>query len=154
MYQHGLGVSEDYKQAVYWYQKAADQGYANAQHNLGWIYENGVGVPKNDKQAVYWYQKAADQGNPVSQNRLNHLNTRKNAPKKSVVNSQSKYPDAPIQSKYPDPPAHQRGVITCRTNCWNGDCYRTYSDGTKKHFQAPRKYNPFTSQFEWDSGGC
>jgi TPR repeat protein len=28
-------VLKDYKQAVYWYQKAADQGDAKAQSNLG-----------------------------------------------------------------------------------------------------------------------
>jgi TPR repeat protein len=34
MYAFGKGVLKDYKQAVYWYQKAADQGYAKAQSNL------------------------------------------------------------------------------------------------------------------------
>jgi TPR repeat protein len=29
---------KDYKQAVYWYQKAADQGYAEAQSILGVMY--------------------------------------------------------------------------------------------------------------------
>jgi TPR repeat protein len=55
-------VLKDDKQAVYWYQKAADQGYAEAQSILGVMYANGKGVLKDDKQAVYWYQKAADQG--------------------------------------------------------------------------------------------
>jgi TPR repeat protein len=55
-------VLKDYKQAVYWYQKAADQGYAEAQSILGVMYAFGKGVLKNDKQAVYWYQKAAEQG--------------------------------------------------------------------------------------------
>jgi TPR repeat protein len=47
---------------VYWYQKAADQGYAEAQSILGVVYAFGKGVLKDDKQAVYWYQKAAEQG--------------------------------------------------------------------------------------------
>jgi TPR repeat protein len=47
---------------VYWYQKAADQGDAKAQSNLGTMYAFGKGVLKDYKQAVYWYQKAADQG--------------------------------------------------------------------------------------------
>jgi TPR repeat protein len=46
---------KDYKQAVYWYQKAADQGYAGAQYNLGFMYVNGKGVLKDDKQAVYLF---------------------------------------------------------------------------------------------------
>jgi TPR repeat protein len=47
---------------LYWYQKAADQGDAKAQSNLGVMYNFGEGVLKDYKQAVYWYQKAADQG--------------------------------------------------------------------------------------------
>jgi TPR repeat protein len=46
-------VLKDAKQAVYWYKKAAEQGYAGAQYNLGFMYVNGKGVLKDDKQAVY-----------------------------------------------------------------------------------------------------
>ena len=53
---------KDDKQAVYWYRKAADQGQASAQTNLGFMYRNGKGVASDNKQAVYWYRKAADQG--------------------------------------------------------------------------------------------
>ena len=42
--------------------KAAEQGDANAQLNLGVMYRNGQGVPKDDSQAVNWYRKAAEQG--------------------------------------------------------------------------------------------
>ena len=35
MYSDGRGVLQDYKQAVYWYKKAAKQGNAKAQFNLG-----------------------------------------------------------------------------------------------------------------------
>ena len=38
---------------------------------------------------------------------------------------------------YPERPAQRRpGVVTCNTRCNNGDCYRTYGDGRKTHFQA------------------
>jgi TPR repeat protein len=43
-------VLKDYKQAVHWYQKAADQGYAEAQSILGVMYAFGKGVLKDDKQ--------------------------------------------------------------------------------------------------------
>jgi len=46
-----------------WFQKAADQGYAVAQNNLGWLYQNGWGVSKDYAQAMMWYRKAALQGN-------------------------------------------------------------------------------------------
>ena len=40
----------------------ADQGYAEAQCNLGNMYYLGQGVVQDYRQAVAWYQKAADQG--------------------------------------------------------------------------------------------
>ena len=62
IYHNGYGVSQNYKQAIYWYNKAAQQGYAIAQSNLGSIYFDGVGLPQDFKKAVYWYIKAAEQG--------------------------------------------------------------------------------------------
>ena len=43
--------------------KAADQGHADAQYNLGVAYEHGQGVPKDDAQAAAWLRKAAAKGN-------------------------------------------------------------------------------------------
>ena len=45
-----------------WYEKAAEQGFADAQCNLGLMYDHGRGVPQNDTTAVKWYEKAAEQG--------------------------------------------------------------------------------------------
>jgi len=53
---------EDYQQAAYWYTKAAEQGNATAQYNIGRMYSLGGGVLQDDKQAAYWYTKAAEQG--------------------------------------------------------------------------------------------
>ena len=62
MYSEGLGVTQDYKEAVKWWRKAAEQGNANAQNNLGIRYLNGEGVAQDYKEAVKWYTKAAEQG--------------------------------------------------------------------------------------------
>ncbi|MCP4827986.1 MAG: sel1 repeat family protein, partial [Proteobacteria bacterium] len=51
MYNKSLGVSEDYAEAVKWYRLAADQGYADAQCNLGVMYDNGQGVPQDYAEA-------------------------------------------------------------------------------------------------------
>ena len=59
--------SEDYKEAVKWYRKAAEQGYANAQCNLAECYYYGNGVARDDKEAVKWYRKAAEQGHARAQ---------------------------------------------------------------------------------------
>jgi TPR repeat protein len=61
-YENGFGVTKDMKQAAKWYRKAAEQGDAGAQYNLGVLYGQGDGVPKDLKQAAEWYRKAAEQG--------------------------------------------------------------------------------------------
>ncbi len=58
---------KDYKKAVKWYTKAAEQGDARSQNNLALMYANGQGVPQDYKQAVKWYTKAAEQGDALSQ---------------------------------------------------------------------------------------
>ena len=70
MYYYGEGLPQDYKQAVYWYKKSADQGDAFAQYNLALNFYNGEGVPQDYKQAVYWYKKSANQGYAKAQYNL------------------------------------------------------------------------------------
>lgn len=64
------GVKKDYKKAEKWYRKAAEQGDADAQNNLGVMYANGQGTPKDEAEAVKWYRKAAEQGEAYAQNNL------------------------------------------------------------------------------------
>lgn len=47
--------------AAEWFQKAADQGNADAQFWLGCMYQNGSGVERSYEKAVEWFQKAANQ---------------------------------------------------------------------------------------------
>ena len=70
MHNNGQGVPQDYAAAVSRYRKAADQGVADAQTNLGVMYFNGLGVPQDDAAAVSWYRKAADQENATAQYNL------------------------------------------------------------------------------------
>ena len=67
MYDRGRGVPQDYKLAFKWFTKAAEQGYASAQFNLGSMYNQGDGVPQDDKMAFKWYTKAAEQGYEINQ---------------------------------------------------------------------------------------
>ena len=41
--------------------RAAEQGHARAQFNLGNMYRKGDGVPQDFKEAVKWFRKAAEQ---------------------------------------------------------------------------------------------
>ena len=63
MYDKGYGVAENDAEAAKWYRKAADQGHADAQYNLGLMYAQGEGVPEDDVQAYKWWNLAAAQGN-------------------------------------------------------------------------------------------
>ena len=93
MYRDGQGVKQDDTEAVAWFNKAADQGHAVAQYNLGAMYESRRGIVRDDAlaveryrkaieqgetyyhtsedaEAVAWYKRAADQGYAAAQNRL------------------------------------------------------------------------------------
>ena len=52
---------QDYATALKIFSELANQGYADAQNNLGFMYENGQGVAKDYRQALLWYQKAVSQ---------------------------------------------------------------------------------------------
>ena len=55
------------KWAVFWYQRAAEQGHVEAQMALGNIYYWGNGTERDYTKAVYWYMKAARQNKPEAQ---------------------------------------------------------------------------------------
>jgi len=50
------------KQAVDWYTKAAKQGLASAQFNLGRMYVAGKGITRDVELGISWQLKAAEQG--------------------------------------------------------------------------------------------
>ena len=67
MYENGRGVSRDYAKALTFYRKAADQGLASAEYNLGLMFDKGRGVQQDYAEAVRWYRKSANQGNTRAQ---------------------------------------------------------------------------------------
>ena len=70
MHHKGLGVEQNYKTAIKWYEMAANQDNEDAQHTLGNLYRNGEGkkdaVTKDLNKAMYYYKKASDNGFPYS----------------------------------------------------------------------------------------
>ena len=56
---NGDGVTRDYVEAAKWYRRAAEQGVAFAQFNLGVRYVNGQGVARDPVQAYRWFSVAA-----------------------------------------------------------------------------------------------
>jgi TPR repeat protein len=55
-------VPQHYAQSTNWYRKAADEGDARGQYDLGNAYRRGEGVPRDYAQAANSYRKAAKQG--------------------------------------------------------------------------------------------
>ena len=70
MHYKGQGVLKDYKEAAVWMRKAADQGLAVAQTNLGLMYIKGEGVAVNREQAARWFERAAEQWDGIAQTNL------------------------------------------------------------------------------------
>ena len=66
----GEGVPQDFKQAVYWYAQAANQGLARPSTTWAFRYDKGEGVAKDHQMAAQWYRKAADQGDSDAQYNL------------------------------------------------------------------------------------
>jgi TPR repeat protein len=67
-----LYLAKNYKAASDKYLKAAEQGYAIAQYNLGFMYDNGRGLTQSSSEAVKWFRKAAEQGHALAQLNLGY----------------------------------------------------------------------------------
>jgi len=55
---------------VRWVRRAAEQGLAEAQYNLGVRYAAGHVLPQDNDKAVRWYRRAAAQGDAEAQHNL------------------------------------------------------------------------------------
>lgn len=63
-------VKKDHNKAVFWYKKAAAQGYGLAEYSLGSWYDN---YAHNYAEAIMWYKKAAAHDIPSAQIILGEL---------------------------------------------------------------------------------
>jgi TPR repeat protein len=52
-------MERNLENAYRWYRKAAEDGLAYGQFNLGRCYGNGWGAAKDLSQAAFWYQRCA-----------------------------------------------------------------------------------------------
>jgi hypothetical protein len=73
MYANGLGITKNDPEAVQWFQKAANQGNAEAQYDLGIMYYTGRGVRQDIPEAKRWWVKSAAQGYTDAKNNLTAL---------------------------------------------------------------------------------
>ena len=63
----GRGVARDESEALQWYQRSAEAGFAPAQAQLGYSYLTGSGAAQNYQLAAHWLTEAANQGDPYGQ---------------------------------------------------------------------------------------
>ena len=66
IYRQGMGVEQDYSEALVWFKKAAEVGKApdsySAAYYIGEIYQKGLGVPADQEEAITWLKVARDHG--------------------------------------------------------------------------------------------
>ena len=64
------------REAVKWFEKAAERGNVEAMYYLGECYRDGSGVDEDQKKAVEWFTKAAEQGHEEAKAELEFYNRR------------------------------------------------------------------------------
>ena len=68
-----LGIYMNKEKGIALIRRSAEQGYTEAQYNLGSAYYFGEGVLQDYTQAVYWWRKAAEQGHRMAINSLSNI---------------------------------------------------------------------------------
>lgn len=66
-YRTGMGVEQNFQEAVKWFLRSSKKGNGCAQYQLGYCYFYGLGVTQNYDDAVKWYTASAKQGNDCAQ---------------------------------------------------------------------------------------
>lgn len=75
-FDEGIGTAQNYKEAVNWYTKSAEQDNAKACNNLGNCYLHGKGVKKDRAKAMELFKKAKDLGSEAGKNNYNLQKTK------------------------------------------------------------------------------
>lgn len=72
-YYSGKRTTQDFGQALYFFEQASLKGHAAAQHRLGSMYFNGQGVPANALQAFIVLKMAAVNGDESALDTADHV---------------------------------------------------------------------------------
>ena len=73
MYYEGINLSQDFRQAKCWFEKAAEKGNAVAINYLGYCYYYGRDIPRDFERAYYFFCKAAQMGHHNGMYKLGDL---------------------------------------------------------------------------------
>jgi TPR repeat protein len=69
----GVGINQNDLNAIDYFRRSADLGYAPAQVVLGYFYDTGFRLSQNSTEAADWYKKAAKQDDRLAQWLLGRL---------------------------------------------------------------------------------
>ena len=95
-YSIGRGITKDLEKAIYWYQRASEQGHSKAPFNIAIFYSDGINIEANPKLALDYFLIAEERGNLSAKKFLDKLRQQ----------DQMKIEDALIELCCPDPLSH------------------------------------------------
>ncbi|MDK4687702.1 tetratricopeptide repeat protein [Kingella negevensis] len=78
-------LNGDFATALAEWTKLAEEGNAQAFHNLAILYQNGEGVEQSDEKAIEWCEKAAEAGVINAQTHLGFLLLQDGQPEKAAT---------------------------------------------------------------------
>ncbi|MEL6205933.1 MAG: caspase family protein [Pseudomonadota bacterium] len=68
LYEKGIGVEPDRERALELFHASADEGFADALNDLGFLYYQGaMGLPTDRERALEYFRRAADERHPEAQ---------------------------------------------------------------------------------------
>ncbi len=75
--------------------------------------------------------------------------------REAEMNNSANEQSGGTDGRYPAaPPSNQVKQPAVRVAVMERDCFRTYGDGSGKRFQAERRYDPVSGDWEYDPGSC
>jgi TPR repeat protein len=72
-YSIGRGINKDVEKAVYWYQRANEQGHSKAPFNIAIFYVDGINTDPDPELALEYFLVAEERGNKHAKEFLDKL---------------------------------------------------------------------------------
>ena len=84
-YSIGRGINKDVEKAVYWYQRANEQGHSKAPFNIAIFYVDGINTNPDPKLALEYFLLAEERGNKHAKEFLDKLRKADNLDMKEAL---------------------------------------------------------------------
>jgi TPR repeat protein len=98
VYHDGTGEEKDFKKAIEWFTKAANQGDVRAQFNIGVMYYMGESVKQDFDIARGWFEKAAAKNNARAEFNLGVMYYRGEGVKQDFKKAMEYFTQAALQN--------------------------------------------------------